>query len=140
QIMAAILRNRKGHNNKSIGYGNEKALNQLLAHHGIIFKPEERLVWVSAPPYQLGTFIAYDLNEIFIQKKEVSFNLAKQKKNIPQDEFINSQAFKNYEKFRILDRKMDKAINDKERLSAQFILEYQKLNPDYWVTYYKTGK
>lgn len=140
QTMAAILRNRKGHNNKSIGYGNEKALNQLLAHHGIIFKPDERLVWVSAPPYQLGTFVAYDLNEIFNQKKEVSFNLAKQKKNIPQDEFINSQAFKNYEKFRILDRKMDKAINDKERLSAQFILEYQKLNPDYWVTYYKTGK
>jgi hypothetical protein len=140
QKMAAILRNRKGHSNESIGYGNEKALNQLLAHHGIIFKPEERLVWVSAPPYQLGTFVAYDLNEIFSKKDEVSANLATEIKNIPQDEFVNSQAFKNYEKFRILDRKMDKAINDQERVSPQFILEYQQLNPDYWVTYYKTGK
>src|SRR5690606_27852534 len=92
QKMAQILRNRKGHNNKSIGYGNEKALNQLLAHHGIIFKPEARMVWVSAPPYQLGTFVAYDLNEIFSKKEEVSANLATEIKNIPQDEFVNSQA------------------------------------------------
>lgn len=138
--IAEILRNRKGHNNKSIGYGNEKALNQLLAHHGIIFKPSERLVWVSAPPYQLGTFVAYDLNEIFRLNKEVSLHLELENKNIPYDPFLHSTAFKNYEKFRVLDRKMDDAISNKETLSAEFIVEYQKLNPHYWVVYYKTGK
>src|SRR5690606_33764335 len=43
----SILRNKEGLENKSIGYGNEKALNQLRAHHGIVFKPEARQVWVS---------------------------------------------------------------------------------------------
>ena len=31
-----ILRNKEGLNKDSIGYGNEKALNQLLAHHGVV--------------------------------------------------------------------------------------------------------
>src|SRR5690606_42124826 len=57
--------NKKGLDNASIGYGNEKALNQLLAHHGIVFKPAERLVWVSSNPYQLGEFVAYNLNTVF---------------------------------------------------------------------------
>ena len=37
-VAADILRNTKGLNDNSIGFGNEKALNQLLAHHAIIFK------------------------------------------------------------------------------------------------------
>ena len=36
---AKILRNKEGLNGVKLGYGNEKAINQLLAHHGIIFKP-----------------------------------------------------------------------------------------------------
>ena len=60
-----ILRNKEGLNNKFIGYGNEKALNQLLAHHSIVFKPEQLIFWVSSNPYQLGEYVAYDLNTIF---------------------------------------------------------------------------
>src|SRR5690606_34743285 len=62
---AEILRNRDGLKAENLGMGNEKAINQLLAHHGIIFKPQERKVWVSANPYQLGAFVAYDLDEAF---------------------------------------------------------------------------
>ena len=65
QIAAKILRDREGLQHLPLGYGNEKALNQLLAHHGIIFKPEQRLVWVSANPYQMGEFVCYDLKAIF---------------------------------------------------------------------------
>ena len=63
--MAKLLRDRKGKGGKNIGLGNEKAINQLIAHHAIIFKPQEKKVWVSAAPYQLGAFVAYDLDEIF---------------------------------------------------------------------------
>ena len=63
--IANILRNTEGLQGKSLGYGNEKALNQLLAHHSVIFSPEERIAWVSTAPYQLGEFVAYDLKEFF---------------------------------------------------------------------------
>jgi hypothetical protein len=68
--MASILRNTSGLKDEKIGYGNEKALNQLLAHHAVIFSPQKKLVWVSSNPYQLGEFVCYDLNEIFPAKDQ----------------------------------------------------------------------
>ena len=62
---ASILRDQKGLNDKDIGIGNEKAINQLIAHHSIIFEPAKLLVWVSSNPYQLGAYAAYDLKKIF---------------------------------------------------------------------------
>jgi isopenicillin-N N-acyltransferase-like protein len=60
-----ILRDTKGIDNTDIGLGNEKAVNQLIAHHSIVFEPKKLLVWVSTQPWQLGKFVAYDLNKIF---------------------------------------------------------------------------
>ena len=62
---AAILRNRHGKDDRDLGMGNPLAVNQLIAHHAVIFKPEQLLVWVSTSPYQLGKFVAYDLNKVF---------------------------------------------------------------------------
>ncbi len=141
QIAADILRNREGLNHEAIGYGNEKALNQLLAHHGIIFKPEQRLVWVSANPYQLGEFVCYDLKAIFDNPnfKDNTTSVQKESLNISKDPFIESDAYKNYEKFRIEDRKMDVVLENNSDLDSDFRKNYQSLNPDYWFVYYKIG-
>lgn len=40
-------------------------VNQPTTHHSVIFKPEERLMWVSSQPWQRGKFVCFDLNEIF---------------------------------------------------------------------------
>lgn len=140
-IAASILRNKEGLNNDAIGYGNEKALNQLIAHHGIIFKPEQRLVWVSSNPYQLGEFVCYDLNKIFTNKKSTDaiVSVEEEKLNIPKDVFVDSQDYKNYELFRIEDRKIDEIIKNKTFLTSDFVKNYQSLNPNYWIVYYKVG-
>ncbi len=138
---AAIMRNTKGLNDEALGYGNEKAINQLLAHHSVIFKPEQRLVWVSANPYVLGEYVAYDLKEIFSQSHSNNKkSLAKEGLNIPEDPFVHTQAFRNYEEFRRQDRVIDHAIAEKEDLPRNFIKNYQSLNPDYWKVYYSVGK
>ena len=141
QIAANILRNKEGLNNLALGYGNEKALNQLIAHHGIIFKPKERLVWVSSNPYQLGEFVCYDLNKIFKNRnsKEAVVSLQEENLNIPKDAFLETTEYANYEKFRMEDRKMDVFLENKKDLPMDFVEKYQSLNPDYWVVYYKTG-
>jgi hypothetical protein len=102
QIAANILRNKEGLNNLSLGFGNEKALNQLIAHHGIIFKPKDRLVWVSSNPYQLGEFVCYDLNKIFENRnfKDSIVSLQNEKLNIPKDVFLETADYANYEIFK----------------------------------------
>ncbi|WP_074407493.1 MULTISPECIES: C45 family peptidase [Aquimarina] len=139
QIAVNILRNKEGLNNKQIGYGNEKALNQLLAHHGIVFKPEDRMVWVSSNPYQLGEFVAYNLNDIF-NKKHTKTTLSQSELNIEKDPFQFTKAYKDYENYRRLRKDLQKAIDNKEMLAPAFIGTFRKTNPEYWEVYYLIGR
>ena len=139
QKIAAILRNKEGLENAQLGFGNEKALNQLLAHHAVIFSPEKRLVWVSSSPYQLGEMVCYDLSKIF-SKNTVSHSLATPAFNIPRDAFADSQEFQNYETYRKMDRTIDDAIAYKKEISEEFLEQYRNLNPELWIVHYKSGK
>jgi len=135
--MATLLRDQSGLKNKSIGFGNEKAINQLLAHHAVIFSPQKKLVWVSSNPYQLGEFVCYDLNEIFSDERLKNGKFSKSELNIAKDPFADSQEFKNYEEFKKLSSEFD---DENKVLSDEFIHHYQSLNPDFWVGYYLAGK
>lgn len=139
--MASILRNKSGLKDKSIGYGNEKALNQLLAHHAVIFSPQKKLVWVSSNPYQLGEFVCYDLNEIFSGKPLSQSLLAKTGLNIARDPFADSEEFQNYELSKVLGKEINKATENKDiLLTDDFIPYYESVNPDFWLVYYQSGK
>ena len=134
--MASILRDKSGLKGEKIGYGNEKALNQLLVHHAVIFSPEKRLVWVSSNPYQLGEFVCYDLNKIFSDERLKTGEFATSNLNIAKDSFLDSQEFKNYEEF----KKLSSQFDANKILSDEFINHYQTLNPDFWLVYYQSGK
>ena len=139
KIASEILRNKEGIKDISLGYGNEKALNQLLAHHGIIFKPKEKLVWVSANPFQLGEFVCYNLDSIFDRKSNLAISFEEENLNIAEDPFTRTEAFQNFKKFKVENHKFDLYLKKKETVSSEFIQHYQSLNPDYWVVYYKAG-
>ncbi len=138
----AILRNKKGLDDKEIGFGNEKALNQLLAHHGIVFKPESLEVWVSSNPYQLGEFVEYDLDEVFANRQgnPATKTISNPKGNIAEDTFVHSKQYKDYEEYRVLEREVEAAIENGETISAEKLSELQQKNPEYWKAYYLTGK
>jgi len=94
---AAMLRDQKGMDGANLGMGNPKAINQLLAHHGVVFQPEKGLMWVSANPFQLGELVCYDLNKIFKQNgAPFSNGLSTDSLNILADSFLES---KEYEQF-----------------------------------------
>ena len=90
---ALILRDQKGLGGEDIGVGNERAINPLIAHHSVIFLPQKGLMWVSAAPWQLGKYVAYNLHEIFanpdFSKEITTGSLA-----IPEDPFLYSGAYK----------------------------------------------
>ncbi len=138
---AGILRNRDGLKEAKLGLGNEKALNQLLAHHGIIFKPEEGKVWVSANPYQLGAFVAYDLDEAFekFEAGNLVQNLSIEAETIPEDDFVHTKAYQDFKEFRVLSESLSKSISVGEKIPEEKIDELIELNPYYWKVYALAG-
>jgi len=94
-----ILRNQKGLNDEDIGMGNEKAINQLVANHGIVFQPEKRLVWISTAPWQLGKFVCYDLNKVFNDPMIKNHEVYEKDRTIPPDLFLATPEYQAYLKF-----------------------------------------
>ncbi len=99
-----ILRDRRGLENEDIGLGNEKAINQLIAHHSIIFEPQKKLVWVSTGPWQLGEFVCYDLNKVFsLSGMKTNQEISDSSLNLAADSFLLSDQylhFLDYRRFR----------------------------------------
>lgn len=95
---ATLLRDTKGLGEADLGLGNEKAINQLIAHHSVIFKPKERLVWVSTAPWQLGPYICYNLNKIFptFATLHQQKDLSEKELMIPADTLLNTSAFQSF--------------------------------------------
>lgn len=141
QKMVSLLRNLSGLKGKDIGLGNEKAINQLLAHHAVVFSPEKKLVWVSSNPYQLGEFVCYDLNKIFSEDNIQQNDWSSEALNIAEDPFVHSTEFKNYLEFKKLEDQIESAIKDSSsHLSLDFIQHYQSLNPEYYKVYEQMGR
>jgi hypothetical protein len=136
---AAILRNQKGINDKNIGLGNEKAMNQLIAHHGVIFKPKQGLMWVSTAPYQCGEFVCYDLNKVFkkYSKLEEDEEISCDSLTIPADEFLKSEGYKQYVQFKNLKSYIQFITKAPGSifLAGKFESAFVKSNPESYYTY-----
>lgn len=140
QVAASILRNQQGINDQSIGMGNEKAINQLIAHHSVIMHPASRTIWVSQPPYQLGQYIAYQLDSVFNRDSlQANSEIYCKSLTIPADTFLNSRAYRNFETFRTLRTLIRKATKAQIRIATCYTDWFSRLNPDYFQTYQLLG-
>jgi len=141
--VAVILRDQMGLNRKQIGMGNEKAMNQLIAHHSLIFQPKQRLVWVSTGPWQLGPYVCYDLRKIFrnfaVQQQRVE--ITEPDRIIPADSFLGSENYLRFLRFKnmrsLITQKLKSVDNNK--LTSSFIHDFENSNPDYYETYSLIG-
>ncbi|PCH97152.1 MAG: choloylglycine hydrolase, partial [Bacteroidetes bacterium] len=141
--MAAILRDKAGLGDINIGLGNQKTINQLIAHHSIIFKPGQQLVWVSTKPWQLGPYVAYDLSVIFKDlpglKKDSSIIV--DSLTIPGDKFLHSRLYKEflaYTKLKCIFKKMISSDDPKE-LDKHLPKKFMESNPELYLVYYILG-
>ncbi|MDQ3049392.1 MAG: C45 family peptidase [Bacteroidota bacterium] len=130
---AAILRDKSGKNNTFIGFGNEKSINQLIAHHAIIFEPSSRKVWVSSNPWQLGAFSCYDLRKIFAMNGLIAnMELSDSSETIAADSFLLTKSYTDFVAFREL---KNTAANGENIDTDQLIA----LNPGYYQAYVLAG-
>jgi hypothetical protein len=128
----AILRNQLGMDDKDIGLGNERAINQLVAHHAVVFQPEQQLAWISIGPWQLGRFVCYDLNKVFGYKPKRNEEIYERAKEIPADSFLLEPAFSDYVKF----SKFRFPFNPKTGLDPDSIVKW---NPNSYHAYMLAG-
>jgi isopenicillin-N N-acyltransferase-like protein len=140
---AWVLRNQDGINGEKIGLGNEKGINQLLAHHSIIFKPEDQLVWVSTAPYQLGPYVCYDLKKVFAEAPTFTGDqeITEKNKTIPADPFLYSPAFRNFILFRKIKNYIQFSTSNKYAKDAdpRLLKVFENSNPDSYFTYWILG-
>ncbi len=139
---AEILRDQRGLADKSIGMGNEKAVNQLIAHHSVIFEPGELRMWISANPYQLGTYLCYDLNRVFSDSTEVSDQLFCNGESIAEDPFLFSEDYQKFNRYRQETKKIKAMIGQKEvsEVPENFLDDYLLLNPHFYYPYFLAGE
>jgi len=140
--VASVLRDRKGWNGQEIGMGNEKAVNQLIAHHSVIFMPEKLLAWVSTSPWQIGPYVCYNLSEIFHnfaglpQKVEITAA----DREITSDPFFRSPDYLQFMRFREMRRELTQSLRTgKMDLKDSFFEEFRASNPEYYEVYSLTG-
>jgi isopenicillin-N N-acyltransferase like protein len=128
-----ILRDRRGVHNANIGEGNEKAINQLIAHHSIVFEPQKRIVWVSTAPWQLGKYVAYDLKKVFaLQGLKQDIEIADSNLTIAPDPYLLTPEYKNFEVF----RKFKQRIADGGTVDADSLVAS---NPQFYNAYVLAG-
>lgn len=139
--VADILRNKEGLNDQNIGLGNEKAINQLIAHHSVIFSPEDLMVWVSNAAYGLDDYLAYDLKKVFSKDYTGQSDAYTDSLNIAEDPFLDTEDFKKYTYFAaIRDRLQHFLFTGKGGdLSTEEVKRFVDSNPDGYLTYYYLG-
>jgi len=133
-----ILRNRKGMDDEFIGYGNPKSLNQLIAHHGIIFEPEKMRLWVSTSPFQMGKFICYDLKAIFgATQLSHSNTITIDSLHIAADEFIETETFANFVKWKAIKQSLfeDYFLGQNYNLTPSVEKDFISYNAESYVTF-----
>jgi hypothetical protein len=141
--VAEILRNKEGIAGETLGFGNQLAINQLVAHHSVIFKPEELKVWVSASPYQLGEYVCYDLHKVFAAfDKDTIPDLIQDKEiNIKPDNFKFTSQLRGYENYRKLKHYIQyfSTVEKSIDLSDSWLKTFEYSNPNLYITHVLMG-
>ena len=142
ESVAAILRDRRGMDDADIGMGNEKAVNQFIAHHSVIFKPEKGEMWVSANPYQLGSYLCYNLNDIFAEDFDFSGVVDDTTQTIAADPFLLSDDYRAFVSHKEWTARFKKLLWDEspEAIKAEDIELYERLNPEFFYSYFIIGE
>ena len=142
QEAADILRDRFGIADADIGLGNEKAVNQLLAHHSIVFQPAKKLAWVSTAPFQLGDYVCYNMDSVFSVFPKINEieELTVDSLLIWEDDFVDSDEFEEFLFFKNVKSQIQEGLRmDNFTMNYDATYSFEQSNPDYYLTYWLLG-
>jgi predicted choloylglycine hydrolase len=88
--IVSVLRDQHDVGGDTLGMGNPKAINQLMAHHSVVFDNQNIMMYVSTHDWQLGPYAGYDLTRVFETGKiEIA-------DTIPPSLFLQSEGYESF--------------------------------------------
>lgn len=134
-----ILRDREGIHNVPLGLTNELAINQLLAHHSVVFQPHQLKIWISTSPWQCGKYICYDLRKVFEGRCSPDKAIRDRSSDIPADTLFLSHDYPQLLTYKQLLPVIKEAIDKRHPLPPETITSFIESNPDYYYVYERLG-
>ncbi len=138
----SYLRNQKGVGNTDLGMGNPMAINQLLAHHAVVFDLINKIAWISNAPWQENSLNAYSLADIkTMAKSGPSVHPAIDSLELRADPFYNSTEYNNFLAYKNLKQQFLKVEeeNPDSVFTVAFFLKLTSYNSNYYEGYKLAG-
>ena len=135
-LAARILRDQKAFHDDTLGMGNPRAINQLIAHHSVIIQPESERLFISTNDFQLGSYIGYDLKEVFNEGGVIPRYV------ISPDPFLRTHAYALFKEYRATKARISNFVNFGVplQLSDNEIKSFIASNGESYITYEMLGR
>ncbi len=140
--VSEILRDRMALGDSNAGMGNPLSINQLIAHHSVIFKPDSLIVWVSTAPWQSGKYVAYDLRKVFdipVDQIRNHQEIYLKQRTIAADPFLKSFDYQQFLEYKKMTEELWRLKKSGEALPQGFESSYLQTNPELYLTYSHLG-
>ncbi len=124
----SILRDHRTAEGRELGLANPMAINQQIAHHSVVFSPEDLTMWICTKDWGMGRWVKYDVGSILRGEKDFGKEICEEE-TIPADSLFELRDKTRLEHFRHL----------KKQLSKDNIGEFILTNPENWATYEIAG-
>lgn len=135
----AIMRDTRGKGDSDIGLGNEKALNQLIAFHTVIFEPTKLRLWVSTAPWQLGKFVCYDLSKVFSGELGNKASYALEELTIAADDVAMRDVYPRITRYRELCDILRQHTKERQHMDGELLREFEAINSNLYLTHELLG-
>ncbi len=135
----AIMRDTRGKGDSDIGLGNEKALNQLIAFHTVIFEPTKLRLWTSTAPWQLGKFVCYDLSKVFSGELGNKASYALEELTIAADDVAMRDIYPRITRYRELCDILRQHTKERQHMDGELLREFEAINSNLYLTHELLG-
>jgi isopenicillin-N N-acyltransferase like protein len=97
RVAAGLLRDRQGPSGAALPLGDRRAIDALIATHGVIMETGSRTLWVSEAPHLLGQFRAFDLKRLLGTNYDPAQDTTPSP-TLPEDPLLTSGEYERWQK------------------------------------------
>ncbi len=120
-----ILRDHRAVGGRELGWGNPMAINQNIAHHSVIFLPEELKMWVSVSDCGMGEWVCYNVGNILRGECDFARELYDEELRLPADSLFAHEGLARLQTYRRIAR----------HTTAENVDSLTMVNPHNWEAY-----